>query len=486
MQQHDDLLPHAAPLRLGVWAGDGNNTHFLDPILKRLPARYHVVRMGNGGSPEQIEADLKTVDVAWFEWAVGPAAVGSQHSADVPTLVRLHRYEAYTDWPRQIAWRNVDGLVFVSPGVERSFNEMHGPDLLGTHTRTHVVPNGLDVDDYPFSADKKRGYDLAFVGRMHLVKNPMLLVQLMAALVKRDARYTLHLAGDTQHVEVYRYLRYHTEQLGLEKHVKIYGHLDAASLRAMLQKCSYLVSTSVIEGHPVGVMEGMAMGLKPVLHDFYGARDLFPSELLWNTTDEAVRLVTRGSFEPAAYRQFVADHYSLDRQVEAVVALLDRTVAQYQPARVAALLAVPAHVTGDEAAARVARAHTLADAERYADALAALAGVDFTHFDGEAHVAARVLGARLALACGDATEALRHADALTDLAPDEPLALNLAGRALWEAGQYEAALHPLVAAAEAAEGQTGWALAFDADALQQDAADACAALGKPFALGVAA
>lgn len=464
------------PLKLGVWASDGNNTHFLDPILARLPARYEVVRMGEGGSATEIRLGLQDVDVAWFEWAMGPAVVGSQHAAGVPTVVRLHRFEAYTEWPRSIEWANVDDLIFVSDGVRRSFDEMHEGLLAKASTRVHVVHNGIDTALYPFDPDRKRGFDLAFVGRLHYVKNPMLLVQLMAALVKREPRYTLHIAGDAQQLEVYRYLRYQAEQLGLSDHIKIYGRLGADELRTLLQQCSYVISTSVIEGHPVGVMEGMAMGLKPVVHDFFGARDLFESGFLWNTVEEAVRLITRGSFEPQAYRQFIEERYSFEQQVEHVTRVLDRAAAQYHPERVAALLEAPPEVFGEAVLSRVAQAQQHADAGRYREALSALAGVEYAALPEAQHVEARVLALQLALACDASTEALRHADVLTDLAPEEPLVLNLAGRALWEAGQHQAALDPLIAAAERIEAESR--LPFEADQIRQDAFDALTALGR--------
>ncbi len=472
------LVDPRAPLKLGVWAGDGNNTHFLDPILKKLPERYEIVRMGEGGSATEIGLGLKEVDAAFFEWAVGPAAVGSQKSADVPTLVRLHRYEAYTEWPRQIAWKNVDDLVFVSDGVRRSFGELNGESLVGPQTRVHVIPNGIDVADYPFDAARRRTFDIAFVGRLHLVKNPMLLVQLMGALVKRDPRFTLHIAGGTQHIEAYRYLRYHAEQMGIAERVKIYGHLGAEELRGLLGQCSYLVTTSVIEGHPVGLMEGMAMGLKPVIHDFYGARDLFPAEFIWNGIDEAVRMLTRGGVEPQAYRRFIEEHYSLEDAAARFTAILDRSVADYQPDRLARLLDATRapSLCGEAAEARVQQAQTYAEAGDFEQALAAFAAVDFDSLPGDLHLRARILALQSALHTGQATEALRHADAATDLAPDEPLALNLAGRALWMAGQHRAAMETLVLAAERTADGTA-ALPFDAAALRRDAADACEAMG---------
>ncbi len=466
-----------APLRLGVWAGDGNNTHFLEPILERLPARYEVVRMGEGGTPDEIGRGLKSVDAAWFEWATGPALAGSARAQHVPTVVRLHRYEAYTETPRHIQWGNIDDLVFISEGVRRSFGEMHPDALASAKTRVHVVPNGIDVDTYPFEAEKVRNHRIAFVGRLHLVKNPMLLVQLMGALVKREPRFELHIAGATQHPEVARYLRYHAEQTGLDKHMHHYGHLDADELRNLLKQCTYLVTTSVIEGHPVGVMEGMAMGLKPVIHDFYGARDLFEAGMLYNTVDEAVRIITRGSYEPETYRRFVADRYSLDAQVSGITSVLDRAVTAYQPARMARLLEAPPTVFGEDAQAALNRAQLYAEAGNFKQALAACDGVDFASLGAADQVPARVVALQLALACGAPTEALRHADAATDLAPAEPLLLNLAGRALWAAGQKQSALETLVYAAEQAETTGPHLLDFDAVQIRQDAFDACSLLG---------
>ena len=75
----------------------------------------------------------------------------------------------------------------------------------------------------------------------------------------------------------------------------------------------------------------MASGLKPVIHDFWGARDIFPAEFLFNTVDEAVAMIVEEAYEPARYRQFIQENYDQAQQVEAVTRLLDVLAGQIQP-----------------------------------------------------------------------------------------------------------------------------------------------------------
>lgn len=331
----DQPFADGAPVRLGVWASDNDNFHFLDPILERLPARYEVRKFAwTPRTPSlQMHAQLGQVDMAWFEWGTGPVLPGSRLTKDKPAVCRIHRYEVYSGAPAQIEWRNVDRLVFISPQVARSYQELIGalPPV-----RVDVIPNAIPVDAFPFDPARARTFNLAFLGRLHVIKNPMMLVQILKKVVDRDPRFQLHVAGAVQHVEVAQYLLYHAEQLGLNDHLHFYGNVDRADIPAFLSQCSYLLSTSVIEGHPVGVMEAMAAGLKPIVHDYLGARDLFDADFLFNTIDEAAEMIVDGAYEPARYRRFVAERYDLDRQMGAYVHLLDGLVRQYYPHKLAA------------------------------------------------------------------------------------------------------------------------------------------------------
>jgi FkbM family methyltransferase len=80
------------------------------------------------------------------------------------------------------------------------------------------------------------------------------------------------------------------------------------------------------ESFGVNIGEAMAVGAFPVIHDFPGADRLWPSECLFAAVEEAVELIRLS--RPSLYRDWVAEHYSLERQEAAVLLLLDRVVME--------------------------------------------------------------------------------------------------------------------------------------------------------------
>ena len=317
-------------IRLGVWAGDGNNFHFIDPILERLPSRFRVRRFTwSPEVPDEILTQhMNQVDIAWFEWGMGPVMPASRVPRSIPVICRIHRYEVYTQLPRLIAWKNVDCLVLISDYIKQTFQDLHS---WTPETRIEVVPNAIPVKDYPFDQNRKYSFNIGFLGRLHYVKNPMLLVHIFKKIVEADSRYQLHIAGEEQQPEVGQYIIYQAKQLGIDQNIHMYGKLGAAEVRSFLAQCTTIMSTSVIEGHPVGIMEAMASGCRPVIHDFPGARALFDSDFLFNSIDEAVHLVLKTKFEPKRYRKFVSDRYNQPDQVRRITALLDELLESRIP-----------------------------------------------------------------------------------------------------------------------------------------------------------
>ncbi len=489
---HRRTLPEPArvegnpPIRLGIWAADGDNVHFLNPVLDLLPERYRIIRFSWNPrtSPQEMQKQVRQVDMAWFEWATGPVIPGSKLVQGIPSVCRLHRYEAYTGAPREVNWKNIDRLIFINSGVIGTFEQIH-PDVLPGSCKTEVIPNGIALDAYPFRPDKKRTRDLAFLGRVHLIKNPMLLVQIIRKLIDLDSEYVLHIGGPIHHFEALQYIRYHAEQMGIQENIRIHGEIPKATVAEWLSGFTYLVSSSVIESQGVGVVEGMALGLRPVIHDFVGARTLFPADFIYNAIDEAVDQIHRGAFEPERYRKYVEERFALDTQVAKIIRLLDRLASEYYPERMAALLrpTVPSdlQITPGEVDAAMEEANALIQADDLQAASGLIERLPFDCLTPEQALAPRLLALQLALAASDITSALYHADAALDLAADEPLVRHLAGRALWSAGRYEAAVDALVYAAELLEtaGQTGREPKLPADpaSIYASAAEACEHIG---------
>lgn len=266
-----------------------------------------------------IQDAMDWADVTWFEWCDRVLVAASRHLRKSSAVVcRIHRYEVFSGMPREVNWSFVDSVVFVSRQIQELLR-LTVPEIQGTDL--HVIQNGVDLDRFAFK-ERTPGFDLAYVGYLHHRKNPSLLLQCMQALVHEDSRYRLHVAGAHQQPEYKLYFDHMVDRLGLRDHVIMHGWVS--DVQTWLADKQYLVSTSIHESFGYGIAEAMASGIKPVVHHFPGADYIWPIEILFSTVREFVEMVRSESYHAQAYRDFIEEHYGLDRQVQEVDTLLRR------------------------------------------------------------------------------------------------------------------------------------------------------------------
>jgi glycosyltransferase involved in cell wall biosynthesis len=284
---------------------------FLTDIHRFLNERFDV-RVAVGQSESQTLDLLRWCDIAWLEWCTPQAALASKSPKTCRTIVRLHRFEAFNPWPAEVRWENIDALVTVgnTAVLERLRRTVPNIEM---RTRIVGIPNGVNLERFAFT-ERPRGKNLACVAHINFWKQQALLLHAFHKLHTIDPGYRLFFAGPLQDDGMLAaYLNLLVEELGLDDSVFFQGQQN--DVAAWLEDKHYLVSGSLVEGHPVNVLEGMARGLKPVVHVFPGARDLFPGEYLWRTVDEFCERILAPAYEPAKYRDFVAGRYSLAGQL---------------------------------------------------------------------------------------------------------------------------------------------------------------------------
>lgn len=293
--------------KIAFFCGNDGPT-FLKDIMAYLARRYPV-RVFEGTNTAEMAELMNWSDISWFEWATHPAHHGSGLPKVCRTIVRLHRYEAYLSWPELIQWPNVDLLITVGNSYVMDALEHWVPDIR-RQVAIASIPNGVNLESIRFE-NRPRGKQIAFVATLRMVKNPMLLLQCMAYLHQIDPEYHLFIAGDQNDLLLVQYLRHQIRALGLEKVV----HFDGwqSDIQSWLKDKHYLVVTSVIESQGMGALEAMAAGLKPVIHNFPGAEEIYPKQFLFNTPEEFCRQILSEEYEPRAYREFVEQRYPLSR-----------------------------------------------------------------------------------------------------------------------------------------------------------------------------
>ncbi len=109
----------------------------------------------------------------------------------------------------------------------------------------------------------------------------------------------------------------------LESNIEFDGWIK--DINSWLEDKHYIVCASVLEGHPVGLMEAMARGLKPLIHNFVGARGIYPDKYVWNTIPEFVRMAMEDNYDPAEYRKFIEINYNLEKQLDCIDKIIQRT-----------------------------------------------------------------------------------------------------------------------------------------------------------------
>jgi glycosyltransferase involved in cell wall biosynthesis len=141
-----------------------------------------------------------------------------------------------------------------------------------------------------------------------------------------DPQYKLYFAGVFQDAALEQYIRYMVKTMDIADVVFFDGWQDDVS--SWLQDKHYIVSTSIGESQGMGVVEGMACGLKPVVHNFPGADQIFPCNCIFNISEEFCRQVCSENYEPKQYREFVEKRYPLKKQLSEINKLLLRFEAE--------------------------------------------------------------------------------------------------------------------------------------------------------------
>ena len=305
-------------MNLAFIAQDGMDA-FLGDLERGLMAAGHQVRRLDKFQADAVQQLMDWADVCWLEWC-GPLAVQiSQKVWDCRVICRLHSVEAWYQEPLRMNWGHVDDLIFVAPHIRNLL--LDRIPSLPTMTRLHTVPLGVDMQRFSFK-ERRPGFNLAFVGNINYKKGPMLLLHCFEQLHKKDPRYRLHLAGNIQQKRYEFYFKHIIHRLGLSGAIQFHGWVE--DMQSFLDDKHYLVITSPIESGPMCVREAMAMGIKPVMHNFFGAEHLYPPQYLFNSIDDFVGQITEGPYDSAGYRDFISQNYSLEGYLKRILGILNR------------------------------------------------------------------------------------------------------------------------------------------------------------------
>jgi len=291
---------------------------FIDPIIDGLSGyntRKFIIR-----SKQDIHNAIDWGDIVWFEWANESAIVGTNYEGikGKKVIIRLHSYEVFMDFAKRINWTPVDRLIFVAPHIRGILKEFI-PDI-EKKVKTEIVYNGLNIDNIPFK-EREPGLNIAWVGFINYKKNPQMALQILKKLTEglynTDRRYILHVAGSYQDSRYKIYLEHMIKEMDLQDNVIFYGWID--DMEDFWNDKNYLLHTSIQEGHSYAVLEALSRGIKPIIHNFRGSKELYPKDTIFNTINEAVDKINKGCYNSSKYRGWIINkNWTLKNQLNQI------------------------------------------------------------------------------------------------------------------------------------------------------------------------
>jgi len=270
--------------------------------------RYEVKRCIYDSDVSQTKDMIAWADVILFNWSDWFLKYWSNQ--DKPKgkkyIAFLRSYEIWdTNTPWQINWSNIDHLIFVNNAIRQCFLANAKEHIEEEFkTPTHCIPNGIDLDEWKF-ADRVPNRNIAFVAEIGYKKGIQLLTQ-FAFSIPYDC--SIFPAGRPAYARSAFYFDYITKTLRVDNKIAPVREYD--NVQEFLTNKSFILCTSIVEGHPNSLLEAMAVGIKPIIHNWPGSKDLFPEKFIWNTVDEAVEILN-GDYQPTEYRAFIEANYDM-------------------------------------------------------------------------------------------------------------------------------------------------------------------------------
>lgn len=298
------------------------NDMFIRDLVVAFRADYDVM-VCHPENEDELKTALDNTDIAWFEWCDSIVALATKWPKKCRYICRLHSYEMFTNSPPVVDWYKIDTLIFVSQFVhDYCLEKFDIPDNIAT-----VIHNGIDVDSFSLPNEKRYNKSVAFVGYVNYKKGPVLLLHTFKAIYDYDPTFKFFMVGKHQDERIQLYM----DHFLCDAPFKITFDRWTNDVPGYLTDKDFIISASLLEACPYSIMEGMASGLIPLIHNWVGSDDLFPADHLFTYPNEAIDIIREfegcSDYGQAKYRekmrQHIVNRFSLSRQIENIKMVLE-------------------------------------------------------------------------------------------------------------------------------------------------------------------
>ncbi len=243
---------------------------------------------------------LEVSETIICEWCCANAVWYSKNKPQGKRLIiRLHRFEAFTDYPSRIEIENVDKVIVVSQFFKELLIRSYGwpGDKIIVQSQ-YVLSSDLDRKKYT-SARKTLGL-VGIVSYDH--KRVDIAINILQKILAIDPSFRLRIRSRMPWEFPWAWNKDRVARMNFQAiFEKIYQ--DETLRNAVLfdkagsdmaewyRSIGYILSTSETEGCHTAVAEGMASGAIPCVMNWEGADSVYPKRFVFSSADEIAEFV---------------------------------------------------------------------------------------------------------------------------------------------------------------------------------------------------
>ena len=297
-------------MRIALFDGVGK---FTNDLVEHWQALGHEVKKDKSLDTRLINWS----DITFFDFCEGSAQrashaedkmwaeYGETQPQNKNIIVREHDIDAWVGQHCGVNWKWVNHVVFVADHIKRKVEA----DLGGfpPETNVHLIKHGVDGNRFTFRT-KPAGNKIAWVCNINHHKNIELALQVMA----ENPSYELHVLGKPMCSWQKAYILHFVEK----NNIKFFQTDSVPDVNEWLEDKDFILLTSAKEAFCFSVAEAMLKGIKPLIHRFYCAGEIWDEKYIWDRVSQVKPKLTEFEYNGQEYRDYILNNFPLDKMFQ--------------------------------------------------------------------------------------------------------------------------------------------------------------------------
>ncbi len=307
------------PRQLLVFARDLESRAFLSPYVNAAAASGRLnCTVEYERDAERISGLLNEDITIWLD-GFNDAVVGLTrrpflHKARV--VCRLHQSDLLDVDLSRCQWEFFDDVVVSGKISEAMLFERF--DRIESMCRVHTLTPAVALPAVNVSRKRRTG-QIVYLAPLRFDNNAILLIQIAAQLKRRDSEKRLVICGEFESRALQAYFESLIQTLDLAAQFDF--RMPPEDVNNWLADKDAIICTGGPRPCETTIVNAMALGVRPIVHTYFGAEHQYPVEALFATTEQAAEMICEAAFEPEKWRQIADERYNVTPLLESFTAI---------------------------------------------------------------------------------------------------------------------------------------------------------------------